>query len=269
VPLLAICSVKSSPGVTTTALGLAAVLPAQVRPVLVECDPAGGDLAARHRLRLSPGLVGLATATRASAGARSPATNEEVLSRCTQAVAIGERVVEVVVAPCGGAQTKVALSVLARPGQVTLTPADRVVLADCGRVDFFSPAWPLLAVADAVLVLVRGRVDEVAHLREHLSELAAMAGNRLTVVLASGGVYRPDDVAGVLAGAAVTDAVVWGPLPEDGRAAAVFGGQRAAGRKWARLPLPVALGDLGADLSARLRPEATATGADAARGERV
>ena len=43
--LIAVAADKGAPGVTTTALALAAVWP---RPVLLaECDPAGGDLVYR------------------------------------------------------------------------------------------------------------------------------------------------------------------------------------------------------------------------------
>ena len=73
--LIALASVKGSPGVTSAALALAAVWPNPV--VLVEADPSGGDLT--YRCRLSPGaviesrsgLVGLAAAVRSHAGHES------------------------------------------------------------------------------------------------------------------------------------------------------------------------------------------------------
>jgi hypothetical protein len=255
--LLAVCSVKGRPGVTTTALGLAAVLPQQARAVVVECDPAGGDLAARHRLTLSPGLVGLATATRTSTQPSSgdlPGGRRVALSRFVQHVRLGEAVVPVVVAPAGGAQTRVALSILARPDQATLVPADRVVIADLGRLDASSPAFPLVAMADLVLVLTRGRLDEITHLREHMGELQRAAGNRLTVVLGTDGVYTTREVAEVLPvdGAEVT---VWGLLPDDDRAARILGGELVAGRKWRRLPLMLALDLLDTHLWPRLHNE--------------
>src|SRR5260370_41332100 len=62
-PLIVMASVKSSPGVTTTALALAAAWPAPQR-LLLEADPAGGDLGPWLGLPPSPGLVGLAPAAR-------------------------------------------------------------------------------------------------------------------------------------------------------------------------------------------------------------
>ena len=50
--LIAVAADKGAPGVTTTALALAAVWP---RPVLLaECDPAGGDLVYRLPAGASP-----------------------------------------------------------------------------------------------------------------------------------------------------------------------------------------------------------------------
>lgn len=244
-PLVAVCSVKGRPGATTVALGLASVLSPQSQPVVMECDPAGGDLVARHRLTVAPGLVEVAAATRSSPD------GGDVLSRYTQRVRLGRVSVDVVAAPAGGAQTRVALSVLSRPGRATLTPPDRVLVADLGRLDFSSPAWPVLGLADAVLLLVRGRVDEVAHLRAHVDELVRAAGPRLAVVLAPGGVYGAEDVADALrVGSAAVP--VLRPLPDDRRAAGVLGGELVAGRRWLRLPLMTALAQLACDLPNRL-----------------
>jgi hypothetical protein len=241
--LLSVLYVKSRPGATTTALGLAAVLPDSARPVVVECDPAGGDLAARHGLTMSPGLVELATATRTGAAVNVG----EALSRYSQHIRLRDRTVEVVVAPSGGAQTRVALSVLARPGHSVLTTADRTVIADCGRLDFSSAAWPLVGMADAVLVLARGRLDELAHLREHIDELVRAAGDRLVVLLASGGLYAPEDITAALSGDG-DEITVHGPLPYDERAAAVLEASRAPGRRWHRRPLMKALEQVAAGL---------------------
>jgi hypothetical protein len=248
-PLICVLYVKSRPGATTTALGLAAVLPPSARPAVVECDPAGGDLAARHGLTISPGLVELATATRTAAAAQAG----EALSRYAQPVRLGDRPVEVVVAPSGGAQTRVALSVLARPGHSALTVAHRTVIADCGRLDFSSAAWPLVGMADVVLLLARGRLDELAHLREHMDELTRAAGERLVVLLASGGVYGAEEITAVLSrdGEAVA---VRGPLPYDDRAAAVLEGSRRAGRRWHRRPLMKTLRQVAAALPVATLP---------------
>jgi hypothetical protein len=190
--------------------------------------------------------------------ARGEATTAQALAGSIQPLRIGDRTVDVVVAPSGGAQTRVALSVLARPGQVTLNPPDRLVIADCGRLDFPSPARPLLAVADAVLVLARARADELAHLRERLGDLVDVAAGRLTIVLAPGGVYPPADVADVVRAYLIRqlagdgdEVAVSGPLPDDRQAAAVLTGDLVAGRRWRQLPLMTALQRLAGELTPR------------------
>src|SRR6266568_7790763 len=254
-PMTAVCYVKSQSGSTTTAVGLAAVLPESARPVVVECDPAGGDLTLRHGLRsASPGLVELATATRTGV-AGSQRDGGEVLSRHAQPIRLGDRTVEVVLAPSGGAQTQVALSVLARPGHGVLTAADRMVIADCGRLDFASPTWPLLGQADAVVVLTRGRVDELGHLRERIGELVRQVTGRLLVWLVAGGPYQAADVQEYLHRHLTrvlelpADGVeVRELLPYDERTAAVLDGSRKAGRRWRRRPLMRGLSQLAAEL---------------------
>ncbi|MDG4790183.1 hypothetical protein O7626_30400 [Micromonospora sp. WMMD1102] len=253
-PLLAVTYVKGRPGATTTALGLAAVAPEWARPVVVECDPAGGDLMRRHRLAAAPSVVDLAAA------ARGAASSGDVFAAASQPVTVREEAaVPVVVAPAGGAQTRAALPELTGSGRTMLTTSDRVVLVDCGRLEPGSPVWPLLRLADVVLVLARANADEVAHLREYLGDLVDAGRARLAVLLGAGGVYSTADVADVLAThigqelAFDPQAVsVLGPLPHDRQAAGVLGGELVAGRRWRRLPLMVAYARLWTDLASYL-----------------
>src|SRR5437764_2736373 len=266
-PMIDVCYVKSRTGSTTTAVGLAALLPDAARAVVVECDPAGGDLTLRHGLRsASPGLVELVTATRTGAAAFPDRDSRDVLSRHAQPIRFGDRTVEVVLAPSGGAQTRVALSVLARPRHGALTRTDRTVIADCGRLDFASPTWPLLGMADAVVVLVRGRVEELGHRREHVGELVRQVMGRLVVMLVAGGPYGAADVEAYLH-RHLTDVL---DLPADGvevrelllydeRAAAVPDGSRRAARRWRRRPLMRALEQLAAELPIPRQPEQVST----------
>lgn len=249
-PLLAMCSIKGAPGVTTAALGLAAVADESARVVLVECDPAGGDLTLRHGLAAKPNLVDLASGARGTGG--DPAVYASVL----QALRIGDRVVEVVVAPAGGAQSRAALPELTRAGQLVLNPPDRLVVADCGRFDGLSHARPVLALADVVAVQVRATADGLAHLREHLGDLFDVVTGRLVVLLAHDGVYPEADVADVLGRYVVEELMgpddhlsVYGPLPEDRRAAALLSGGLVAGRRWRRLPLLRSLDRIAGELA--------------------
>ncbi|MER7273502.1 hypothetical protein ABT369_03500 [Dactylosporangium sp. NPDC000244] len=265
-PLLAMCSVKGAPGVTTAALGLAAVADTWARVVLVECDPAGGDLMLRHGLAAKPSLVDLASAARGTGG--DPAVYEAV----TQELALGDRVAPVVVAPPGGAQSRAALPELTRAGQLVLSPPGRLVVADCGRFEVSSPARPVLALADVVAVQVRATADGLAHVREHLAELLDVVTGRLVVLLGHGGLYGEADVAEVLGRhlaeelmAPDADVTVLGPLPEDRQAAALLSGGLVAGRRWQRLPLLRALQGVAGELAPLLvtAPHDEAAGARA------
>ncbi|MGC9667447.1 hypothetical protein ACNTMW_12930 [Planosporangium sp. 12N6] len=252
-PLLAVTYVKGRPGATTTALGLAAVAPAQAQAVVMEADPAGGDLMRRLDLAAAPSLVDLAAAARGATNA------EDAFAAGQQAVVIGDVAVPVVVAPAGGAQTRAALPELTGTGRSVLTTPNRLIMADCGRLASGSPVWPLLRLADVVLVMTRARTDELAHLREYLAELVDVGTGRLVVLLAAGGVYPAADVAEVLSTYLVEELArdpsalgVLGPLPANRKAAAVLGGELLAGRRWRRLPLMRAYADLLADLAPHL-----------------
>ncbi|MBT8228539.1 MAG: hypothetical protein HKP61_00930 [Dactylosporangium sp.] len=264
--LIATIYCKGTGGSTTTALALAAIAPPAWRPVLVECDPAGGDLMRRHRLASAPSLVDLAAASR---GPRQASGGIEVFNAVERQLWLRHHPVDLVVAPPSGAQTKAALGELTRPGNTTLTAAARLILADCGRWEPGSPVRPLLAAANAVLVLVRARVEDLAHLHEHLAELLGLVSGRLIVLLAPGGVYPLSEVASAIAGYLVRELAadpaavrVAGPLPSDRRAAGILAGDLLPGRRWRRLPLLVALSRLLDDLAPALTRPVSAVAAD-------
>lgn len=261
--LIVVTYCKGFGGATTTAVGLAAVAPVESRAVLVECDPSGGDLMRRHGLAGSPGLVDLAAASREGAARRG-----EAFASAEQRIQFRDRMVDVVVAPPGGAQARAALGELTRPGNTVLGASDRLVIADCGRWESDSMTGPLLAAAEVVLVLVRARADELAHLRERLGSLVGLTSDRLVVVLTPGGVYSAGEVCEVLTEYLVRDLAavpdggfeVVGPLPEDRRAVGVLGGDLLPGRRWRHLPLLSALSRLLEVLGPRLSGRAPVDG---------
>ncbi|MEO7286036.1 MAG: hypothetical protein ABI140_03875 [Jatrophihabitantaceae bacterium] len=160
---------KGSPGVSTFCLALAARWPGTGRRVLVECDPAGGDLAARYGLALSPGLVSFAAARR-GAQAETGAPMGSVWWH-TQVLPGG---LSVLVAPPGGEQTRAALASLAAAGEHPLAQAavdPAVVIADCGRLDAGSAALSLVRAADQVLLLNDATAGGLAHLSARLEEV--------------------------------------------------------------------------------------------------
>jgi hypothetical protein len=242
-PLLTVGYLKGRPGATTTAIGLAAVAAAGTPAVVVECDAAGGDLMRRHRLAERPSLVDLAAAARTAA---TPDT-APAITGYTQPLRLGNTTVPVVLAPPAAASIHAALAELAGPGAGLLNPPDRLVVADCGRLDATSPARALLATADATVLLCHAHADDLAHLRDQLPALDTPPA-KLTIALTASGGYSPAEVTHALTthldrhppGDRHTLAV-YGPLPHDPRAAAILRGHLLAGRRWLRLPLMAAL----------------------------
>ncbi len=227
--LVAVCSFKGSPGTTTTALSLAARWPGGGRAVLVECDPAGGDLLARFRLETSPGLVSLAAAVRRSA-------DPQVLWQHVQELPGG---LPVVVGPPSAEQATAALGeIAANVGALRLTADERdaVVVADCGRIDAGSPAAAVVRQADVTVLVARATDDALAHVATRLPTLARWSTRSCFVLVGKG--YPTAEVAAAL-GVPVT-----ARLPHDPKGAAALGGhgkRRAVRRS--------ALGRAAAELS--------------------
>lgn len=208
--LVAVCSLKGSPGATTLATTLGARWPAGENPILVEADPAGGDLMARFRLTDSPSLVTLAVAARRS-------TDPGLLAQHAQQIPGGLRVV---IGPVGAEQARSALSVLASGGSSPLRRAadqpGTTVIADCGRVDPDSPALSIIRSCDAMLLVARPHDDELAHVALKLHEAQRWSRRPCFVLIGDGHPTRE-----------VSQALgipVMGRVPRDDKAAAVLCG---------------------------------------------
>jgi hypothetical protein len=236
--IVALASVKGSPGVTTTALALASWWP---RPVVVmEADPAGGDLAARLGLPEEPGLVGLAASLRRDLRGGTPdgASIERYVQAAPLRTASGEA--SVVTAPAGSRQAAAAVGLLS--GLATLpVPDEADLLLDLGRVadttdaDRPSTAQWLIEAAHLLVWVARPQLADLAHLAaatEHQPDSAPEPW----VILTGGGPYPAEEVATALA------VTVLGNLPADpsGSAAVWAGG----GRTWAHSALGRATRDV-------------------------
>ncbi|TDD67228.1 carbon monoxide dehydrogenase maturation protein [Actinomadura darangshiensis] len=220
-PVLALCSIKGSPGVTTTAIALAGSW--RPRPAtVVECDAAGGDIAAAMGLPSEPGLVGLAAAVR-----RKVETGH--LDRHTQQPSVG---LEVVPAPVGPGQASAAIHALADSGLVPNLAADPrlMVIADCGRLDPGSPSRRVLGQATRALVLIRPRGEDLAHLAPQIPTLQTIAPS-LELLLVGPAEYSAKEITATLR------IPVAGHLPRDSRSATILLRQGFTLRGTQRLPL--------------------------------
>ncbi|UJW32630.1 carbon monoxide dehydrogenase maturation protein [Saccharothrix sp. AJ9571] len=217
--LVALLSLKGSPGVTTLAVALAVQWPeaARVRRLVAEVDPSGGDLAVRLGLPLAPGLVSLAAAARRTC-------EPEVVWQHSQALDNGVRVL---VAPPVTAHADAALRALvAAPVGPLLDSAGRepgaVVLADCGRGDPGSPAEAVARRADALLLVSGTRAEDLARTSARLGELTAWTPR--SGLLLTGRGYPTNEVERELG------VPVIGRVPYDESAAAALPGQLRSAR---------------------------------------
>jgi hypothetical protein len=219
--VVALASVKASPGVTTSMLALAATWPDHQQLLLVEADPDGGSLAARTGLPSEPGLTTLATI-----GRRSLPAGE--LDRHTQPLPGG---LPVLVGPADADHAHRALHLVAERLATELhQQPDRDVVIDCGRLRTGSPAAPLAAGAELLVLVARPRLDELQHLRTALPRLTA-AGHRPVLLLVGERPYPPPEVAAVLG------VPVLPSLPHDPAAADLLTGRRARAGRLDRTPL--------------------------------
>ena len=223
--------------VTSFAVALAARWPTP-GAVAVEADPTGGDLAFRFGYRREPGLSDLAADTRSG-------SHEPDLVAYAQRLALG---CDVVFAPAdqqtrpdprdnvGGDETGEAVQVVrmvARNGLGVLhrAAADRLVVVDVGRLGWDSPAMPLAAAADVLLLVSRTGMDAVDAVQVRRDRLLAVAGMRASVRLVLAG--QPPCPAREIA--ETVGLPLAGVLPEDRRGAAVLAGRAQPGWGWTRL----------------------------------
>lgn len=241
--LVGICSVKGSPGATTAMLALAARWPVG-DPLVIEADPAGGDLAARHRLPASPGLVSLAAAARRQSSA-------ELLAEHSQQLPGGLRVVP---GPVAAEQARAALGVLTTRGvramRAAASPQDAAVLVDVGRLDSSSPALPLIRGADALVVMARPRADELSHVATLLNEIPTWTRTPGLVLIGDG--YNRVEVEQELR------VPVTGILPDDASGAALLCGHQQ-GRPPEKSALGRAAARLARNLVAHVQPATTSS----------
>lgn len=244
-PLICLVSVKGSPGVTTTALALAAMWPAQ-RRLLAEFDPSGGDLGVRLGLPAGGGLAGLAAA------ARRP-QDRHSLWPFAHELAGG---LHVLPAPPGGEQASACLRTLAAGGVLAQLAAEAaaaqaVVIADCGRLDPGGPTGQAGMLAGAVLAVARPHLSDLAHLAgrlEAISQQATLAG----LVLAGGGpppagqAYPAGEIARAL------NVAVLASLPADPRGVSALHAGSGEPARRRRLPLARAARSLAERLAAAL-----------------
>jgi hypothetical protein len=202
-------------GVTTAALTLAAVWPdGRGAPVVVECDPGGGDVAARFGLEVIPGVVSLAAELERS----GPAGPGEQVGGHTQELPGGLRVL---VAPTSPEEMRLPLERLAEDlPRLALGEVDLIV--DCGRLEASAmrqrtAVLRLIQRCGLMVVVVRPELAALQHLNVWLPTLRSL-DVAILALLSGRGPYSPEEIAQTM------DLRVIGALPHDRAAADVVGG---------------------------------------------
>lgn len=248
--VVAFASIKSSPGTTTALVAAGHVWPAERAVLVVEADPAGGDLAARYGLGPEPGLASLA-----AAGRRALAP--EILAKHTQEAAG----LSILLAPATGGPTRAALEVLGTSLGSTLARLKADVLVDCGRLEHDSPALPLARAADLLVLIARPTVAELPRVAARVAELAAEGLELGLILVGEASPLRRDRYpAGEVA--EVVRVRVLGTLADDGQGAGLLSGGPGSARALERSVLVRSARDVVEALLTRLRSlTSPATGA--------
>ena len=229
--LVALVSAKGAPGVTTTALCLAAG--AAGLGMVVEVDPAGGDLECWTGPHGEAGLVGLAARPH-SFGTRSDLDG--------YAVDIADGLRAVVAPTTETAMAGLVSRSIDQLGQALAASGELDVFADLGRFSGSSATTPLAAASDVVVVVCRPTLDSIEHARGLLAPggvVDATATPAAVVVVGGDRPYGPDEIARALS------VPVVGVLPWDPRAVVALV-EQGLGRVWQRSALAAAAADIAA-----------------------
>lgn len=249
--VLAFGSAKGSPGVTTTVLALAARWPIHREPLVVEADPAGGDLVSRLAsldaagcgLRDTPSTVQLAAAS------RSGSSDRVVLEHLQRLPGPGE--VRTLVAPPSPFAASTAMTVLVAAGLgarlAALSGMD--ALLDAGRLDATSPTLPILQELGSVVLVVRPTLPGVLHTRELAASLLSI-GVRSSLLIIGDRPYSPGEVVDAIGSVALI-----GVLPDDSVGARALCGDARSPKVLARTRLVHA----ASEFATRLAPLPTLT----------
>jgi len=228
--LIAICSAKGSPGVTTTALAMALEWPTPV--VLAECDPAGADVLAGYgggKVAASSGLADLMVTLRHGTGERD---------LWSHLVALGEQRRAFLLPGVTDARAARAIDWPRLASVLRGVSPGADVIADCGRLRAEHIPRPVLAAADVVVVVsgwhlrsLRQAQALLAELRADLASRGAGADGLGVLLVGSRSAYGEAEVTAQLG------VPVLGVIPDDPRTAQVLSDGTPAGRGFAQSPL--------------------------------
>ncbi|RBQ17229.1 hypothetical protein DP939_25110 [Spongiactinospora rosea] len=227
---------------TTTVLAVASLWPTEA--LVAECDPAGGTIV--------PGMLGgnvPDTANIADLAADPGSVGE-------QAVAVDGAAGHWLVLP-GLPDPRFAVGMDAAWGPIgqALAECGLDVVADLGRIGGRDVAYPLLAAADLLVLVMRPTLRQVAAALPRLEVVRRSIGDQLPIAVAviGYGSYSHRHIARVL------ECEVLGVVPEDPRTARVLSEGAPAGRWYRNAPLRQGAHRLGKAIRRRTVPATPST----------
>jgi hypothetical protein len=224
-PVASLVSAKGSPGVTVAAVALTAAThgpeASRAGGVLVELDPAGGDI------ELLTGAHSGEPSLLVAAGDLRRGVGAEVLAGHAVEVVPGVRAL---VAPTAARAAGRAVETVGGRLGTEIAKATGWVLADAGRWEAHQPAADRLEGADVVGIVCRSTAPSIAHARELVPALRSWSA-RVAVVLVGQAPYGRADVAQVF------DIPVLGPLEWDMRGLSVLWARGVSSRWLTRTAL--------------------------------
>ncbi|HVV37331.1 MAG TPA: hypothetical protein VHC63_12055 [Acidimicrobiales bacterium] len=165
--------------------------------MLVEADPAGGDLAARLGLAFDPGLVTMAASAR-------HANSEVDVAGHAQPLPCGGTAV---LGPTNLDQAEASVATVASRLSGAVGALGNGVI-DCGRWSRNSPSLDVIRSADFTIVVLYPDLTGVAHFQERQEALTAAARGRIGLVLVGDRPYGAANVARATGVANVTTIAV-------------------------------------------------------------
>ncbi len=185
--MIAVAGGKGSAGATTLAVALAAHASEHGNALLVEADPAGGDMAARCGVSLDPGLLSLAASGRRG-------LDRSIIERHAQLLPFG---VLALIGPTSDEQATTTLTAIGAALGRALESALSPVFIDVGRWHARSPATELVRSSSIALLVFRPTIEGVEHARSQLASLSREAA-RVAAVSIGERPYPPTEVRAAL-----------------------------------------------------------------------
>lgn len=239
-PLVTIGSLHGAPGATTLAVGMCAAWnPDRGATLLVEADPDGGVLAARHEsLRADRTVADLVVASRRSL---TPDAIEAVSRTLWGGFAV-------VVAPPSAEQVHAAIATGGERLAGGLAGlAGTVTVVDVGRITAREVTVPLLRRSDLVVLVARPRFEDVALLTSRVRELRAVGVTPMLVCVGTDP-YPPAEVA------TAADLELLGVVPDEPTQARFLSGGTGSDRRLRRSLLWRSLGELAVGVADQVTP---------------